>query len=301
MVLGAIDIGSNGIILQIIRVIKDGKLVSFKKLEYIRFPLGLGRSVFKTGHISEEIEDKFLKLMETFQLMMELYEVKSYLATATSAMREADNSPKVVNEVKQKVGLEIKVIPGEEEAKMLSKAIVSILPNMESYVHIDVGGGSTELNIYVSKIRIHSRSFKIGTVRKLKPSQRKSIFKEMKLWIEKKTKDLVRPITCIGTGGNIKKLFELSNKSQYGGISLAELKGMRGYLNEFSLKERIKVLKLNPDRADVIVPAAGIYIDLMQIIKSDHILVPNVGLKDGLLYHLYEQIKEKNFDEINFV
>ena len=302
MILAAIDIGSNGIRLQIIRVIKDGNKVSFKKLEYIRFPLGLGRSVFKTGRISAAIRDKFLKLLRTFQLLMELYEVEAYLATATSAMREAKNSKKVIALVQEELGLEIKIIPGKKEALILSKAVLSTInDDVSSYAHIDVGGGSTEINIYVGKIRIHSRSFKIGTVRNLKAGERKDILKEMKSWVAKCTKDVRRPITCIGTGGNIKKLFNLSNKQQHGGISLSELKGMKGYLDEFSYKERVHVLKLNPDRADVIIPAVKIYIDVMKMIKSDHILVPSIGLKDGLLFHLYEQIENKNFEEVEFV
>ncbi len=300
MILAAIDIGSNGIRLQIIRVLKNNDLVSFKKLEYIRFPLRLGRDVFTEGLIKKETEKKFEKLMRTFKLMIDLYEVDHYIASATSAMREAKNGKEILKNVANYFDLKIDLIPGKLEAEILSKAIIPYLDN-KNYVHIDVGGGSTELNIYKGKEKISSRSFQLGSVRKLNEANSKKTFDVIQKWTKKELKNFKKSITAIGTGGNINKLFKLSNQKFNNSISLTELQGMQAYVNQYSIDQRIHLLKMNPDRADVIIPASEIYIHCMKIIGADQILVPGVGLKDGLIYNLYESVNQEKLSEVNFV
>lgn len=300
MKLAAIDIGSNAIRLQIIRVIREDHMVSFKKLEYLRFPLRLGQDVFKNGAISQTTRIKFEKLMRTFKLLINLYEADAYLAVATSAMREAKNGVEIVTMIGTYFDLKIDVISGEKEAEILSKAIVPYLDE-KNYIHIDVGGGSTELNLYKGKTKINSRSFKIGSVRNLTATQRKAVFAQMNNWLKEKKNLMTAPIFGVGTGGNINKLFKLSRQKKGNSISLTELNALRVYVNEFDYEKRISILKLNPDRADVIVPAAEIYGKVMKMTGADSIIVPGVGLKDGLLYTLFEETTKENIANIQFL
>jgi exopolyphosphatase / guanosine-5'-triphosphate,3'-diphosphate pyrophosphatase len=300
MKLAAIDIGSNAIRLQIVKVYEGEELVSFKKLEYLRFPLRLGEDVFRIGKISLKTKDKFIKLMTSFKLLIDLYEVQGYSAVATSAMRESTNGLEIKKEIAQIAGLNIDIISGEKEASILNKAIIPYLDKGQ-YIHIDVGGGSTELNLFEGKQLIESQSFRIGSVRKLSREDRSNTFKQMKDWISQSKKIKYSNVMGIGTGGNISKLYGLANKANNLTISLVELKALRAYVNEFSFVERMSILKMNPDRADVIIPAAEIYIKVLQAIGSDHILVPKVGLKDGLVYELYEQISNRNLAHIEFI
>jgi len=300
MKLAAIDIGSNAIRLQIVRVYDDGDLVSFKKLEFLRFPLRLGHDVFTSGKISFPIAEKFVKLMTTFKLLIELYEVDDYFAVATSAMREATNAEELNNHIRKETSLQISVISGEMEAQILNKAIIPILQDRK-YVHIDVGGGSTELNLISSGKLTESRSFKIGSVRKLSSTQRSEIFDGIKDYIKSSDFNKTKNIVGIGTGGNINRLYGLANKANNMTLSLAELKAVRAYVKEFSLEQRMSILKMNPDRADVIVPASEIYIKVLKEMGSDQILVPKVGLKDGLVYELYERVSHKRLSKIEYL
>lgn len=300
MILAAIDIGSNAIRLQIIRVIKENDLVSFKKLEFLRFPLRLGKDVFKEGTIGEATKNKFEKLMRTFKLLIELYEVDAYSAVATSAMREAKNGKEIVATIATYFDLKIDIINGKAEAEMLSKAIVPYLDD-KNYIHIDVGGGSTELNLYKGKNKINSQSFKIGSVRNLNIVKRKEIFKSMTTWLKQKKNKIGAPIIAIGTGGNINKLFKLSRQKYNGSISFTELNALRLYVNAFNYEKRINILKMNPDRADVIVPAAEIYSEVMKMAGADSIIVPGVGLKDGILYSLFEETSKESINNIQFL
>ncbi|MFT4762580.1 MAG: exopolyphosphatase/guanosine-5'-triphosphate,3'-diphosphate pyrophosphatase [Paraglaciecola sp.] len=300
MKLAAIDIGSNAIRLHIVKVFEENNLVSFKKLEYLRFPLRLGHDVFKKKMISIPTLDKFTKLMRTFKLLIDLYEVEGYSAVATSAMREAENGEEVRDYILNQTGVKIDIISGEDEARVLYKAILPYLQSSHS-IHIDVGGGSTELNFFESKNLLKSKSFKIGSVRKLSREQRIHIFQEMKEWAQIAKESKPKNIVGIGTGGNIGKLFKLSKKPVNQAMSLVELKGLAAYVKEFSVEQRMSMLKMNPDRADVIIPASEIYIKVLQNVGSDSILVPKVGLKDGLVYELYEQMTGKSIDQIEFL
>lgn len=300
MKLAAIDIGSNAIRLQVIRVIRKEQGLSFKKLEYIRFPLRLGQEVFKSGILSEKSQHAFTRLMQAFKLLIELYEVDGYLAAATSALRDSANGTQLAQHIHKQLGLDIQIISGEQEAIFLSKAIIPGLDH-KNYLHIDVGGGSTELNLYSNKQRTGSRSFQLGSVRHLTATDRKRVFKDMRTWCIDRLSELSGPVIGIGTGGNIRKLFKLSNYSKSGSISLTELQALKAYLSTFSYEQRVNILNMNPDRADVIIPASDIYIEALKAIRADQILVPNIGLKDGLLYSLYETTVRTDIKDIEFL
>ncbi|MBK6947662.1 MAG: phosphatase [Haliscomenobacter sp.] len=300
MKLAAIDIGSNAIRFQVIRVIRYRDTLSFKKLEYIRFPLRLGQDVFHDGTLSEGTLERFEKLMRAFKILIDLYEVSGYVAVATSAMREAKNAKIALQAVASEVGLSIHVISGEEEAEILSKAIIPFLDN-GTYLHIDVGGGSTELNIYRDKVRVDSKSFQMGTVRSLNTKGRSKVFKAAEEWVKTSLSHTEEPVIAVGTGGNIRKLFQLSIFPRSGSITLSELSALQAYVAALPMEERLNLLKLNPDRADVIIPAAEIYIEVMRRGNADRILVPNVGLKDGLLYQLYEKVTGEPISQVEFL
>ncbi|WP_276167330.1 exopolyphosphatase [Zobellia alginiliquefaciens] len=300
MKLASIDIGSNAIRLQVVKVYEDEDLVSFKNLQLLRFPLRLGHDVFSQGKITQPTKEKFIKLMSTFKHLIDLYEVEDYYAVATSAMREAGNGKEVSNQIMTEVGMKINTISGKKEATILNKAIKPTLKDRK-YVHIDVGGGSTELNLLEGGKLLQSRSFKIGSVRQLTPKERAAVFLSMKEWIQSTSFYKSKNIVGIGTGGNINKLYGLANKASNMAISFAELKALRAYVNEFTYEQRMSILKMNPDRADVIIPASEIYLKVLKEMASDQILVPKVGLKDGLIYELYEQKTHKNLDKIEYL
>ena len=200
MKFAAIDIGSNAIRLQITRVIEFEQVITFKKLEYVRFPLRLGQDVFLTGRIGPEREEKFMKLMTAFKNLIDLYEIDHFFGCATSAMRESENGPTIIHRVKEELDLDIQIISGEQEAELINDVIRLNLDEKE-YLHIDVGGGSTELNFYQNQQKISSESFKIGSVRRLEHTDSPEVWNEMKAWVESRTKGHKGIITAIGTGG----------------------------------------------------------------------------------------------------
>lgn len=288
----AVDIGSNAIRLQITTLIQYNGKDFFKTLEYLRFPLRLGKEVFATGQISAELEQKFVKLLTAFAALIELYEVQDYMVCATSAFREAANGADIAERIKKQTGLTIHIINGEEEANLISKAI-KVYVTEKPMLHIDVGGGSTELNLYLNGEKVNSASFKVGSVRNLGHFEFPDTWVQLEQWIQENVHKEYQPITAIGTGGNITKLYELAavkNKKNRS-LNLADLMQVYFELSGMSVEERINQLLLNEDRADVIVPAAYIYIHVMQKARAKKIIIPDVGLKDGIIRHLYE----KNF------
>jgi exopolyphosphatase/guanosine-5'-triphosphate,3'-diphosphate pyrophosphatase len=285
--LAAIDIGSNGARMQISSVLNHEGLVRLKKVEYVRFPLRLGHDVFTEGRISPLSEDRMMKLMLSYQLLMELHEVEDFMACATSAMREASNGLEVRERIELRTGIHIQIIDGQREAELVNNVVVQSLGDGQ-YLHIDVGGGSTELNIYDRQVKIASKSFKIGTVRLLEGKETKDAWQKMEQWIDRYL-DPHKPVEAVGTGGNINKLFDLSSKLSENSTHLDEMLRMRNYIAGFSLHERIHKLQLNPDRADVIIPASDIYISAMQRAGATIMHVPDVGLKDGILQLLNER------------
>lgn len=289
MILAAIDIGSNAARLQVSRVIIYSNETQFKKIEYLRFPLQLGSDVFTLGFISETKAEQFLKLMQTFKLLIELYQVDDYMICATSAMREAKNGQKIIKDIYQKTGLQIEIISGSREASLINKVIISKI-GQEPVLHIDVGGGSTELNLYTKGKKIATESFEIGSIRRLPIEDSPKVWKSMEEWIKSNTKNLHGRLKAIGTGGNITKLYELVGKKAEMKLSLRKIKEMRARLNKNSFEDNMRFYNLNPDRADVIIPASDIYINAMIWSKATSILVPEIGLKDGIMQSLFEKV-----------
>jgi exopolyphosphatase/guanosine-5'-triphosphate,3'-diphosphate pyrophosphatase len=298
--LAAIDIGSNAIRFQVSTALDDHTTLLFKKLEYVRFPLRLGRDVFTTGRISTKSKEKFIKLMNAFKLLVELYEVDDYMFCATSAMREAENGQALADEIEKNFGITIDIIDGIKEAELINRAITSYLSE-KTYLHIDVGGGSTELNVYTHGKKITTRSFKIGSVRVLENNDSPAMWLDMEHWVKENVKKEYGKVTAVGTGGNISKIFELAKIKAGKVLSIKRVKEIRDMVESYSIEERIFKLQMNPDRADVIIPASNIYLKVMEWAHASSILVPEVGLKDGIMLYLYEkntQQKKLNFRDI---
>ncbi len=266
----------------------DGKAV-FKKVEYVRFALRLGHDVFRDGKIGYDSEAKLKKLLTVYRLLMELHEVDAYLICATSALREAENGLNICERVKLELGMTINLISGEKEAEMINNVIVNELDNGKTYLHIDVGGGSTELNVYNGKIKETSQSFKLGSVRLMEGKVNKDVWKKMQRWIiDNVPKD--REVFAIGTGGNISKIFEYVPKDENGMGSIEDIEKAVDYFNQYTFEERVNKLKMNPDRADVVTFASDIYLSAMRWSKARLMAVPDLGLKDGIMLEVYQNL-----------
>ena len=287
MKLAAIDIGSNAIRFQVTNVTEFEGTHRFKRMEYVRFPLRLGHDVFKYQKIGPDKEDKFFRLMHAFKLLLDLYEIDDYYACATSAMRESKNGHALAQKVKQLLGLKIHIIDGEKEAELINNVVMRNLNN-DSYLHIDVGGGSTELNLITNRKKVASKSFKIGSVRTLQHKGNEAL-EDLAAWVERKRAKAEGGITAIGTGGNINKVYDLADRKGDLFMSLKKVEQVLDHVASHSIEERIHKLQLNADRADVIIPATGIYLAAMRAAGCKKIMVPDVGLKDGHTQMLYER------------
>ena len=232
--------------------------------------------------------------MQTFKLLMDLYNVKSYKACATSAMRESANGKEIIDQVKQQIGLSIELIDGVTEANLINLTINKFLKD-ETLLHIDVGGGSTELNLYIDGENIASSSFKIGSVRSLNHFDSPDAWSNMQSWVLENIKKKHGAVSAIGTGGNINKLFDLAHGKAGKSISLKKIKSVVKLLSTYNYEERQSYFQLNSDRADVIIPASAIYIAVMEWAGASDIRVPNVGLKDGLLLDIYYRNNLNNY------
>ena len=297
MKIAAIDIGSNAARIQISWAKKSNEgIINLKKIEYIRFPLRLGKDVFSEKVISETKIDNFIKLMTVFKLMLELHEIENYVAYATSAMREAENGQDIISKILKETGIHLGIIDGKKEAVLTDYALADFITDDKTYVHIDVGGGSTELNIHHNSIKTASTSFEIGTVRNL--SLEDSIWSDISKWIKENLPKNLDMVIAIGTGGNINKISQLNSELLVQGnqLHINALKATRNGLARYEYKERIERFKLNPDRADVIIPASEIYLKIMHLVNAEFIMIPRVGLKDGMLKKLYDDILDKNLD-----
>ena len=294
----AIDIGSNAIRLLISNVIQmKGYPTKIAKNALTRVPIRLGADSFTKGKIAEENINSLVNAIRAFQLIMKIHKVKAYRVCATSAIRDAQNKKYLTEKVKKETNVNLEIIDGKEEAAIIAKTdiyekIQAI--NKKNFLYVDVGGGSTELSIIVEKERRHSKSFQFGTVRYLSQDKknREKIWKEIKKWIYEKTKGL-KGIILIGSGGNITKLFKLVNVKQGKPLRYRKLKKQFFVLQKLSYSERIAYLELNPDRADVIIPAAEIYLNLLKWTKTKRIYVPKIGLSDGIIKSLFENDNKK--------
>ena len=293
MRLAAIDIGSNAARLLISDVIigPQGN-PEFIKAALVRAPLRLGFEVFDKSEIPPNKVEKIIKTMKSYKLLLDVYEVKHVKVCATSAMRDATNGVDIIRKVKAETGMEIKIISGQEEASLIyENHIAENMTKEESYLYIDVGGGSTELTFFTDGKLVFKESFNIGTIRLLKNQVGEALWDEMREFIKEKTKGY-HHVTAIGSGGNINKIFSLSKRKE--GKPLA-LDLLRDYYKEFSnlsVNQRMTLYHLREDRADVIVPALLIYINVMRWADTEEIYIPKIGLADGLIHTLYEEVKE---------
>ncbi len=297
MKLGAIDIGSNAARLLIVEVIPNkNNIPQFNKLSLVRVPFRLGFDVFEFGIISPEKVEMMMQTMKAFSHLLKAYEVNHLIACATSAMREAGNSNEIVKKIKEATDIDIEIISGDIEASLIyENHIAENLDINNSYLYIDVGGGSTELTFFSDGQLVFKKSFDIGTIRLLKGMVTDAKWEEAKEFIKQKTKGY-KKIIAIGTGGNINKVFSLSKKKDGKPLHISLLKDYHKELASFSIEDRINIYNLRNDRADVIVPALQIYINMMRWAEAEDIFVPKIGLADGLIHHLYDQLVAQKFD-----
>ena len=295
MKLAAIDIGSNAARLLITEVTPDenGGAI-FDKMNLVRVPLRLGFDVFERGFISKPKIGMILQTMKAYKHLCNAYNVSHIKACATSAMRDAQNSLDIIRKVKLETAIEIEVISGDFEAGLIYENHVA--ENMDkdhSYLYIDVGGGSTELSFFSNGILIYKKSFNIGTIRLLKNMVTDQDWDDMKEVLRTVIKGQ-KQVVAIGSGGNINKVFSMSKRKDGKPLPLELLRDYYKELNSFNLPERIRKFALREDRADVIVPALLIYINVMRWAGAEVIYVPKIGLADGLINHLWEELKKTN-------
>ncbi|MBV8253759.1 MAG: exopolyphosphatase [Chitinophaga sp.] len=291
MKLAAIDIGSNAARLLISEASPNRTgAMDFTKVNLVRVPLRLGFDVFDTGKISEKRAVCLLDTIRAYKLLLDVYEVKYLKACATSAMRDAINGPELLQEVRNQTGIDIKIISGQEEASYIyENHVAEQLDNTKSYLYIDVGGGSTELTLFSNKQLIFKESFNIGTIRLLHSQVPDSTWQQLKDFLKSNLRG-IGPMVAIGSGGNINKVFSLSKRKEGKPLSLETLKDYYKEFASFSVEERIHIYNLREDRADVIVPALQIYINVMRWADTAEIFVPKIGLADGLIHALHAEI-----------
>lgn len=289
----AIDIGSNAIRILIANIIQTDHGVVFQKNSLIRSPVRLGEDSFTLGEISPKSLKRFVKTMKAFKLLMNIHGVSNYKAYATSALREANNSSHVINIVKKKAGIKVEIIDGIKEAEIISNSKISEFINTQkTFLFVDVGGGSTEFTFISEGIHVASKSFKIGTVRLINNLVDDRVWIGIENWLKKNSKKFQK-ITLMGSGGNINKLFKLSNIKEGKPLSKIKLSQLFKLLEELNYEERVLKFDLNPDRADVIVPAARIYLKALEWSGGQKIYVPRFGLSDGMIKYMHKNLKNR--------
>lgn len=284
----AIDIGSNAMRLLIVNIVEqEGKEPQFNKSSLVRVPIRLGQDAFTVGEISQENIDRMCDAMKAFNLLMKVHKVQAYKAFATSAMREAYNGKEVADLIREKADINIEIIDGKKEAAIIASTdLHHLLKTDQTYLFVDVGGGSTEFTLFSNGKIVISKSFKAGTVRLLNNMVCDVVWDEIEKWIKTNTVDY-EEVTLIGSGGNINKLFKLSGKMQEKPLSYIYLNSQYSFLNSLTYEQRISEIGLNPDRADVIIPATRIYLNAMKWSGARQIYVPKIGLSDGIVKAMY--------------
>lgn len=283
----AIDIGSNAVRLLIGTVVERADHPVIKKTSLVRVPIRLGEDVFDTGAIGDAKRDQLIKSLKAFRLLGEVYGVPYLRCCATSAMREARNREEVITRVEMESGVHIEVINGTLEADLIMGTFwIQDLLKDRSYLYIDVGGGSTELTWIEKGHRKRTASFPLGTVRMLKGKEDPATWGKLADFLAELRAEHDQ-LTAIGTGGNINRIFK-ENKNAYGEpLSRADIQKQRDRIASYSLEDRVKLLRLRPDRADVIIPAADIFLRVLAEAGIEEVFVPKVGLADGIIYDLY--------------
>lgn len=294
MRIGAIDIGSNAVRLIIKEVRHFGNEYESFKVCYTRVPIRLGSDVFTKGHITETKRNQLAKTMQAFKLLMEVQGVKDFRACSTSAMREAKNGKDVIAFMKSESDVDVELLSGDEEAEaILANFATQRLVPGQKYAYIDVGGGSTEISVIKDGERIVSRSFRIGTVRLLFDRVNPKEWDEMRVFCDALLEKHGEMIG-IGTGGNINRIYKEAGKTQLTNITVDEIEGVKKVMESYTFDERIFLLKLKPDRADVIIPAAEIYLESMRHAGIKQMNVPKLGLSDGLIMNMFNKLEAEH-------
>ena len=295
----AIDIGSNAMRLLTVNIIEEkGKSPVFNKSSLVRVPVRLGQDAFTTGVISEESKQRMVDSMKAFALLMKVSKVERFMACATSAMRESENAKEIVGLIRKESGIDIRIIDGKKEAMIIAASDLKAFINSEKAImYVDVGGGSTELTLFDKGELIASKSFPNGTVRLINDMVSQQVWKQMENWIKDQTKSLPN-ISVVGSGGNINKIFKLSGKPQEKPLTYNYVNNQYNALSSMSYEERISNLGLNPDRADVIIPALRIYRNAMKWSNAKQIFVPKIGVSDGIVKEIYYDTIGLKYQEI---
>ena len=292
----AIDIGSNAVRLLIKSIDREAvQEKKFKKVMMLRVPLRLGFDVFSIGELSEKKVDKLRRLMKAFRQLMKIYDVDDYRACATSAMRDARNGRMIIKKIEKDTGIRIEIIDGQEEARMIYNNHIECMEDrLGNYMYVDVGGGSTEINLLTNGELVWSVSYNIGTVRMLSNAVKEGTWQQMEEELMKVTEG-VAAIIIIGSGGNINKLFRLADKKdkKLQRLPVSSLQTVYDVLKPLTPEERVEAFSLKQDRADVIVPAAEIFLKIAEVVHAEYIYVPVIGLSDGIIDNLYAKSLEK--------
>ncbi len=294
MKFASIDVGSNALRLLLSQVLSNGRPF-FSKDSLIRIPIRLGEDSFTKGLISEEKKEKLISTMMGFKNIIDAYKPLDFMACATAAMREAANGPEIISEIRDKAGIDIQIINGCKEAEVICSSHIenNLSSSDTSYLYIDVGGGSTEMTLFSQNKAVISGSFNIGAVRIIQNRVSDCQWDLMKSWIKEYIKPHDKSLEAIGTGGSINKLYKFSGKKEQSYVSYKKTRKIFNYLNSFSFEDRVRVLNLHTDRADVIIPAISIFLKVMRWAKIKRIHVPQIGLSDGLIRILYEKHNKK--------
>ena len=292
----AIDIGSNAVRLLIKSIDREAvQEKKIKKVMMLRVPLRLGFDVFSIGELSEKKADKLRRLMKAFRQLMKIYDVDDYRACATSAMRDARNGRTIIKKIEKDTGIRIEIIDGQEEARMIYNNHIECMEDrLGNYMYVDVGGGSTEINLLTNGELVWSVSYNIGTVRMLSNAVKEGTWQQMEEELMKVTEG-VAAINIIGSGGNINKLFRLADKKdkKLQRLPVSSLQTVYDVLKPLAPEERVEAFSLKQDRADVIVPAAEIFLKIAEVVHAEYIYVPVIGLSDGIIDNLYAKSLEK--------
>lgn len=294
MIFAAIDIGSNAVRLLFSNAYLHHNKIRIEKATLIRIPIRLGIDVYNTGKISRERYKKLLKTMKAFRHLIDVYSPYDYAACATAAIREASNGKEIIKKIKKHTGIKINILDGLEEASIIRSSDIHLnLPDRKFKVYVDLGGGSTEISITSEENLIAAKSFRLGTLRLLSQKVEDAVWEELKNWLTSYAND-PQSINLIGSGGNINKLAKLYGNNDGTYLPVAKLEYALNHLKSYSLLERIEILGLRPDRADVIVPAAEIFLFISRILMVDAIFVPKIGVADGLIYQMFEKYIQQN-------
>jgi len=289
MKFAAIDIGTNAARLLIANVSQIQGRIHLQKLAYYRVPLRLGEEVFDKGKISVQKALQFQQTIQAFSFLVAAQEVSAFRAVATSAMREASNGKKIAKQIFQETGVHIEIITGDEEAQLIFNSFELLqLQKQQQFVVVDVGGGSTEISIFEQGQKVAARSFELGTIRILKGKTNEQTWSEFSAWIQHNVR-LDEAHLIFGTGGNINRALKMIDPKEKETLTLASIVALHDKLSELSLEERCDQYQLKPDRADVIVPALKIYITALNALGQNTLVVPKIGLSDGVIYQLYLQ------------